>query len=156
MPLHKDISTTPSEAIHQALDDLEIVRRTPGYKVDMDVWYRISEGTCSVCLGGAMMAAVLDYHPDIRRRLTNNMDPSGLLNDTSGLITDDQHTMICAMDDIRATDSEEVQTGLDSMDMPQEIIESVVDECYTDYDDDPDLFIFERRQLADALKARGY
>jgi hypothetical protein len=48
----------PSALIRLALADLRKVEQDPSYEVDMNMWHvpRRSEGVCSVCLAGAVMA----------------------------------------------------------------------------------------------------
>lgn len=58
LPLRKQyLSQYPSEAILQALEDMEVVEKTPGYEIDMAAYYQIPSDrqVCQVCLGGAVL-----------------------------------------------------------------------------------------------------
>lgn len=151
--IHRNISTTPSTAIHQALDDLEAIRRTPGYEIAMDTWWTSREGMCTVCFGGCLMAGVLDYHPNLTTRF-HDLSPGTLVN--LGLISVEQQHVIEAMDDIREDEAEDIVNGLKKMGVPNDIAEGVIGVEYISYDEDPESFISQRRELADALKAQGY
>lgn len=50
------LSNVPSEILLQALHDLSVVESMPKYSIYMSEWMRSKEdGTCSVCLAGAVM-----------------------------------------------------------------------------------------------------
>lgn len=54
----KDLSDYPSEAILQALDDLEWAEKNPNYEVDMGFWHTGARGKkskCAVCLAGSVL-----------------------------------------------------------------------------------------------------
>lgn len=54
------LSDKPSILIRQAMDDLERVERTPGYKVDMGIWHETLGGQeCFVCMAGSVIAGTL-------------------------------------------------------------------------------------------------
>lgn len=53
------LSDRPSALIRQAMDDLEYVERTPGYKVHMGIWHGMRGGSCYVCMAGSVMAGTL-------------------------------------------------------------------------------------------------
>lgn len=46
----------PSELLEQALDDLELCMKEPGYKIDMKTWHTPGKTKCFVCLAGAYLA----------------------------------------------------------------------------------------------------
>lgn len=157
MALHNTISTVPSEAIHQALDDLIELSRTPGCKIDMGCWLLTDPDThvCSMCLGGAVMASIIDASPKHHYLLEEAPRPTMMVD--VGLLTDKQVDMIRAMDDIRSDDTGTVIEGLDAMGVPVSIaLTAIGGISFTDYENDPELFIGERRTLANALKAQGY
>lgn len=54
----EQLSKIPSEAIEQAIHDLEEVESDERYLVDMGEWHspRDSDGKCHVCMAGAVMA----------------------------------------------------------------------------------------------------
>ena len=76
----KSLSDYPSEAILQALEDLEWVEKTPGYKVDMDNWMVKTEDQCRVCQAGAV---AMRRHPDTLSPLRR---PSGCAFTRFGII----------------------------------------------------------------------
>lgn len=50
------LSNYPSEAILQALEDLETCEAHPNYKIDMGIWHRMDNNICTVCQAGAILA----------------------------------------------------------------------------------------------------
>lgn len=55
-----NLSSRPSEALRQALIDLEKVERDSRYVIDMGIWHQPRwDGKCHVCLAGAVMAQTL-------------------------------------------------------------------------------------------------
>lgn len=50
------LSDVPSEALAQALSDLELVEQDEEYVVDMYSWHEPNSGGCKVCLAGAVLA----------------------------------------------------------------------------------------------------
>lgn len=58
---------TCSALIRLALADLKAVRELPGYEVQMSSWHEQMEadGTCYVCLAGAVMARTLKADPEM-------------------------------------------------------------------------------------------
>jgi len=51
----------PSELIRLALGDLRKCENDPIYTIDMGAWHEPMEGTCYVCLAGAVMAQSKGY-----------------------------------------------------------------------------------------------
>jgi len=50
------LSDTPSVLLREAMDDLRLMEKAPGYKIDMDYWNQpLGDGKCRVCLAGATM-----------------------------------------------------------------------------------------------------
>lgn len=70
MELINPLSDHPTEMWLQAIADFEAILGTPGYKIDMALWYFPREnGVCVVCMAGASMAQRTDG-------LARNVSPS--------------------------------------------------------------------------------
>lgn len=154
------ISLRPSVAINQALDDLYLVEQLEGYEVYMSTWhgplpaYMTKQGRsvdkCGVCLGGAMLARVNGFQPDL------DIEPGDMENG-------DERLMVFAMDNVRESVPEMVTNGLRQMGVPDTEARNIVhaiprkdDGQLTCYDEDPMAFKRERRILASELRKRGY
>ena len=48
-----------SSLLRQAVEDAQAIQDTPGYRLDMEAWHIIQDGTCLVCMAGAVMARTL-------------------------------------------------------------------------------------------------
>jgi hypothetical protein len=60
-----------SDLIATALADMQRVRRLKEYRIDLDVWHAPSNGKCSVCFAGAVMAGTLQRSPDEHLEITS-------------------------------------------------------------------------------------
>ena len=96
-----DLSPIPSKAIRQCLEDLRMVEKDPRYIVNMYAWHkkhhiRSTDTTrCSVCLGGARLARIID-DPDYSDVPNFGVvDFSKIVNETK------QRYRISSMDDFR-------------------------------------------------------
>lgn len=77
-----------SEFILLAKQDAKAILKTPGYVLDMAHWHNMRlDGTCHVCLAGAIIA---QQFPDLR---TFNLRPADV---------EDSETKLHAVDDFRA------------------------------------------------------
>ena len=71
----------PSELLRRALEDLDACARDSRYKIDMAQYHKSeSEGACSVCLAGAVMAKSLHAHPH------ESFGPKHFPGDTAALL----------------------------------------------------------------------
>lgn len=62
----------PSALIHVALKDLELCEADPRYEVNMADWHEPdNDGTCYVCLAGAVMAKTCGANPKERFDFSN-------------------------------------------------------------------------------------
>lgn len=74
---------TCHELLRQAVEDAQILEKTPGYTLEMRSWYTHRDGTCLVCLAGAWMvrhAEEMDLSADSLPGVA--MLPPGLSNYT--------------------------------------------------------------------------
>ena len=58
---HKKLPKYPSELLKLALDDIAVVKKDKRYKIDTGLWHRPNKKTCSVCLGGAVLASTFKF-----------------------------------------------------------------------------------------------
>jgi hypothetical protein len=90
------LSDKPSEAIRQALEDLEKVEKDDRYAVDMGTWHLASpDGRCHVCLAGAVMA------------MTGRMDVGATIRDVRTGFPMDVVNKLFALDSFRSGDIHE-------------------------------------------------
>lgn len=122
-----------SDLILVALDDLEKVENDERYTVNMDWWHR-SGDTCLVCLAGSVMAKSLDVSPDCTR-FPNDFD-------------DKTEAKLDALNWARVGD---VSYALYHLDVPSSDYTSL-DREVADYQDDPEQFKADMREIAAALK----
>ena len=52
----KELSSVLSEAIDQALEDMEACKNDPRYEINFDYWHSPERGKCYVCLAGSVIA----------------------------------------------------------------------------------------------------
>jgi len=77
------INAKPSQQIRMAIDDLKAVRRNPNVKFDMAHWVKQKEeGSCFVCVAGAVMTQRFDALNYIQTALKPEMSPSSFLGQT--------------------------------------------------------------------------
>jgi hypothetical protein len=137
----------PSGLIRLALEDLKKCLANPDYEIDMDVWHSpTDEGTCHVCLAGAVMAQTLRLEPD------GDLSPYDLVTK--------YHMPQEVVDKLRAINSLRlgmVEFGLDAMGI--DIAESglALDKYYTitAYADDVEQFQQDLHELANTLERQG-
>lgn len=130
----------PSELLTLALDDLEVIRKDPKYRIFMLDWhlYLPQEDVCQVCLAGAVMANTLKID---RKR------------DAEPLILKHKYIdKLIALDNFREG---EVHSAFESLDIEEypEDMDWIID--VPQYHIDPEGFISTLRALAQQLKERG-
>ena len=155
----------PSEGILACLKDLEKLERNKRYAIDMRLWHdhdtmdKDCNQVCSVCLGGARMAMILD-NP------MTTLSPDGLSPSKLGLPNEKELEKILSMDCFRQG---YVWPGLESYLPPNEFEKIHVDKWEElwniqgeyggsedlDYDISPSRFKKTIRKMALELKAIG-
>ena len=135
----KSLPNKPSALILLALKDLRETERLKKYVVDMGIWHEpIDEGKCLVCLAGSVMCRTLKASPD------RHLDPEDFGSKNS--------VKLRALDHLR---SGQISQALDSLGLdPPDLIQSEID--ITPYEDDPDDFKADMKQLALNLKKLGF
>lgn len=125
-----------SDLIEVALRDLEAVENDKRYTVNMGWWHRpnVYDHTCIVCLAGSVMAKSLDVSPD-RTRYPNDFD-------------DKTEAKLGALNWARVGD---VDYALHHLDVPQSSYTSF-NRSVVDYQDDPEQFKADMREIVAALK----
>jgi hypothetical protein len=138
----KSLPRTPSALIELALADLEKAENSDRYVVDMTTWHDGDRYGCAVCLAGSVMAFSLGFDSDLPA------EPA----DIGG----DDMRALYALDCLRTG---QIDDGLDYLDI--EIPEQRKDELgrwrrnVTHYEDYPDKFKADMRELAADLKELG-
>jgi len=134
----------PSALIRMAVDDLEKLERTPGFKVDMTVFVdKGEEGEgepCLVCLAGAVMVCRLD-----------GLNVPGTLKGLRPCDFPDNEAELNALDAFRNGDVDEGCYCL-YLAAPESYWELTVPHPY---EDGPMQFKADIRKLADELEDRG-
>lgn len=132
----------PSELIRLALSDLEKCEADPRYSIDMERWHK-PNGTCAVCLAGAVMAQTCGVPVD------NDVSPHSCMGgDTKKLM---------ALDDFRVGFVDSAVGKLGHI-LPHNFQLDDQDEGYRDmplYEDDQAAFKADMRKLADDLEQVG-
>jgi hypothetical protein len=132
---------TPSELLTVALADLAAVERDPRYRINMGSWHVPEEdGTCSVCLAGAVMARTLDMNP---------LKPLGPCD--AGVLEESLENKLQALDELRNGDLREALELL-GMDLPEHL---AARHRIPGYEDDPHGFRRELHKLAGLMRSEG-
>lgn len=127
----------PSKLIRLAITDLQIVEKTPAYRIDMDQWYTpYNDKFYLVCLAGAVMVNTLKIPKN------KNFGP----DDT------EYGDLLKALDRFRRGDIESAFLYL-KLDIPESIPNNV---DLPEYKYEPIEFIQEMNKLADLLEKMGY
>lgn len=143
----EQLSKIPSEAIEQAIRDLEEVENDTRYKVTMVEWHAPRGGTCHVCMAGAVMAK--RYGIPITTYATPGYVP------VQPFDTGTQMRLV-GLDMFRAG---RIDEGLKSFGVDKRIIADMAhDTAYrkiTPYDDSPWEFKRQMMKLASDLRQEG-
>jgi len=135
----KNLPNKPSELILLALHDLELVEASPNYEVNMFDWhnptYPIDE-PCYVCFAGAVMAFSLNAS------INKSLRPGNFDDDTS--------EKLIALDCFRQG---RIAAALDEIGYTCESLEPVME--FADYQDDPEEFKLDMKNLARDLGRNG-
>ena len=59
--LHAELPKYPSQLLKLALDDIAKIKKDERYEINTGEWHRPNKKTCSVCLGGAVLANTLKF-----------------------------------------------------------------------------------------------
>jgi len=137
-----------SECLRVALRDLKSCMRSNKYQIDMGKWFRLNGGKCVVCMAGSVMAKTCQltpHAPDPDILYGPDMYPN-----TAPLSEHDQKRLD-AINSLREgrifAACREIQA-----DLPRFMADEVE---VVDFDEDPDQFLQDMKDLADHLEANG-
>jgi hypothetical protein len=134
----------PSQLIRIALHDLRRVEHDARYTVDMGTWHSSEDGdgTCHVCLAGAVIAGILGHGPN-EDVIPETVDRADALR-------------LEALDALRCGDvtgAVYLVLAPDGEAYPE--MDSPLDREVVDYDEDPEVFHAEMAAMATDLEGVG-
>lgn len=145
------LSNKPSEAILQAIEDLEWCEQDPRYRIDMDDWHTPVDDVCYVCQAGAILT---------RRVAQDRRDEYLSLMSASNIDIGNREVLkIKAFDELRNGYVEEflIQWGVYAPHV-YKLAEMVYDDVWewVKYNDDEEQYKDNMRIVSRVLKEEGY